>query len=176
MSKGIRMSDKELISGMLREEGGFQKALKNVLVNELNMTVNEFCLATGISQSTMYKILEEKREPNLRTIRAIIKAVRYLSAEPDERFIAIIASHQVLQTISETVKVGNKDILLREYPVATMEDAIVSAVRAERDGALAVVCAPIIAPTIERILTIPVSPVIPSSSIFAAIEKIRDDI
>ncbi|MCL1984489.1 MAG: helix-turn-helix domain-containing protein [Methanomassiliicoccaceae archaeon] len=170
------MSDKELISGMLREEGGFQKALKNVLVNELNMTVNEFCLATGISQSTMYKILEEKREPNLRTIRAIIKAVRYLSAEPDERFIAIIASHQVLQTISETVKVGNKDILLREYPVATMEDAIVSAVRAERDGALAVVCAPIIAPTIERILTIPVSPVIPSSSIFAAIEKIRDDI
>jgi len=170
------MSDKELISGMLREEGGFQKALKNVLVNELDMTVNEFCLATGISQSTMYKILEEKREPNLRTIRAIIKAVRYLSAEPDERFIAIIASHQVLQTIIETVKVGNKDIMLREYPVATMEDAIVSAVRAERDGALAVVCAPIIAPTIERILTIPVSPVIPSSSIFAAIEKIRDDI
>jgi len=170
------MSDKELISGMLREEGGFQKALRNVLVNELNMTVNEFCLSSGISQSTMYKILEEKREPNLRTIRAIIKAVRYLSAKPDERFIAIIASHQVLQTISDTVKVGNRDIVLREYPVATMEDAIISAVMAERDGALAVVCAPIVAPTIERILKIPVSPVIPSASIFAAIEKIRNDI
>jgi len=170
------MSDKELISGMLREEGGFQKALRNVLTNELDMTVNEFCLATGISQSTMYKILEEKREPNLRTIRAIIKAVRYLSAKPDERFIAIIASHQVLKTISPTVKVGSKDVQLREYPVATMEDAIISAVMAERDGALAVVCAPIIAPTIERILKIPVSPVIPTSSIYDAIEKIRDDI
>jgi predicted transcriptional regulator len=170
------MSDKELISGMLREEGGFQKALKNVLVNELGMTVNEFCLSTGISQSTMYKILEEKREPNLRTIRAIVKAVRYLSARPDERFIAIIASDQVLQTISETVKVGNRDILLREYPVATMEDAIISAVMAERDGALAVVCAPIVAPTVERILKIPVSPVIPSASIFTAIDKIRNDI
>ncbi|MDR0791336.1 MAG: helix-turn-helix domain-containing protein [Methanomassiliicoccaceae archaeon] len=170
------MSDKELISGMLREEGGFQKALRNILANELDMTINEFCLATGISQSTMYKILEEKREPNLRTIRAIVKAVRYLSAKPDERFIAIIASHQVLQTISNTVKVGNRDIQLREYPVATMEDAIISAVMAERDGALAVVCAPIIAPTIERILTIPVAPVIPTTSIFEAIEKIRKDI
>ncbi|MDR0778727.1 MAG: transcriptional regulator [Methanomassiliicoccaceae archaeon] len=170
------MSDKELISGMLREEGGFQKALRNVLANELDMTINEFCLSTGISQSTMYKILEEKREPNLRTIRAIIKAVRYLSAKPDERFIAIIASHQVLKTISDTVKVGNRDILLREYPVATMEDAIVSAVMAERDGALAVVCAPIIAPTIERILMIPVAPVIPTTSIFEAIDKIRKDI
>jgi predicted transcriptional regulator len=72
--------------------------------------------------------------------------------------------------------VGNRDIQLREYPVATMEDAIVSAVMAERDGALAVVCAPIIAPTIERILTIPVAPVIPTTSIFEAIEKIRKDI
>ncbi|MCL2607832.1 MAG: transcriptional regulator [Methanomassiliicoccaceae archaeon] len=170
------MSVKELISGMLREEGGFQKALKDVITNELDMTVNEFCLATGISPSTMYKILEEKREPNLRTIRAIIKSVRYLLAEPEERFIAIIASHQVLQTISDTVKVGNRDIALKEYPVATVEDAIISAVKAERDGALAVVCAPIVAPTIERILTIPVSPVIPSSSIFVAIEKIRNDI
>jgi len=170
------MSDKELISGMLREEGGFQKALRNVLSNKLDMTVNEFCLAAGISQSTMYKILEEKREPNLRTIRAIIKAVRYLSVKPDERFIAIIASDQVLQTISDRVKVGNRDILLKEYPVATVEDAIISAVMAERDGALAIVCVPIVANTIERILTIPVSPVIPSTSIFAAIDKIRNDI
>jgi predicted transcriptional regulator len=170
------MPEKELVSGMLREEGGFQKALRNVLENELKMTVNEFSLATGISQSTMYKILEEKREPNLRTIRSIIKAIRYLSAPPDERFIAIIASHQVLRTISETVKVGNRDILLREYPVATMEDAIISAVMAERDGALAVVCAPIIAPTIERILTIPVAPVIPTTSIYEAIGKIWKDI
>jgi len=170
------MPDKELVSGMLREEGGFQKALRNLLDNDLKMSVSEFCLATGISQSTLYKILEEKREPNLRTIRAVIKAVRYLSARPDERFIAIIASHQVLQTVSKTVKVGNKDIHLREYPVATMEDAIISAVMAERDGALAVVCAPIIAPTIERILTIPVAPVIPTTSIYEAIEKIRHDI
>jgi predicted transcriptional regulator len=170
------MAEKDMISGMLREEGGFQKALRNALKNELNMTVSEFCLSTGISQSTMYKILEEKREPNLRTVRSIIKAVRYLSAKPGERFIAIIASDQVLQTVSDSVVLGNREILLREYPVSTVEDAIISAVRAERDGALAVICAPIIAPTVERILTIPVSPVIPSDSIFTAIDKISKDI
>ena len=49
----------DLVSGMLKEEGGFQKALKDILENELNMTVNEFCRLTGVSQSTMYKILEE---------------------------------------------------------------------------------------------------------------------
>ena len=47
------MSVNDLITGMLKEEGGFQKALKDILENELNMTVNEFCNETSISQSTM---------------------------------------------------------------------------------------------------------------------------
>jgi predicted transcriptional regulator len=51
-----------------------------------------------------------------------------------------------------------------------MEDAIVAAVMAEKDGALAIVCAPIVAPTIQKILTVPVSIVIPRDSILKAIE------
>ena len=75
------MSVNDLISGMLKEEGGFQKAFKEMLDNELDMTVNEFCQEAGISQSTMYKMLEDKREPNLRTIRAIIKAAKLPGAD-----------------------------------------------------------------------------------------------
>ena len=52
---------------------------------------------------------------------------------------------------------GEKSLKVKEYPAQTMEDAIIAAVMAERDGALAVVCAPIIAPTIEKLLAIPVS-------------------
>jgi len=171
------MTDRGLITGMLREEGGFQKALREVLDKDLNMTVNEFCQASGISQSTMYKILEEKREPNLRTIRAIIKAVRYIMAEPQERFIAIVAPHQTLRNVTEVVRAGNKEVVVREYPVTTIEDAIISSVMAERDGALAVVCAPTIALMIERILEIPVAPVVPSpANVFEAIEKVSRDI
>lgn len=170
------MSVNELVSGMLREEGGFQKALRNILDDELGITVNEFCRISGISQSTMYKILEEKREPNLRTVRAIFRAVKMIADAPEDQFIAVIASHQVLQNLNRQVEVGDRIVLLREYPVATVEDAIIAAVRAEREGALAVVCAPIVAPTVERILTIPVSPVIPTDSIIEAIEKIRKDL
>lgn len=170
------MSVNELVSGMLREEGGFQKALKNILDDELDMTVNEFCRLSGISQSTMYKILEEKREPNLRTVRAIFRSVKALSDTSDDQFIAIIASHQVLQSLNREIEVDGKVIHLREYPVSTVEDAIIAAVRAERDGALGVVCAPIVAPTVERILTIPVSQVMPTESIRIAVENLKKDL
>ena len=166
----------DLVAGMIREEGGFQKALRNVLENDLHMTINEFCKSTGISQSTMYKIEEEKREPNLRTARMIIRSVRILSNSFSENFIAVIASHQVLQTLEHDTEVDGQLVRLREYPVSTVEDAIIAAVRAERDGALGVVCAPIVTPTIERIITIPVSPVMPTASISTAVERLKRDL
>ncbi len=166
----------DLIAGMIREEGGFQKALKRVMENDLHMSVNEFSRATGISQSTMYKILEDQREPNLRTARAIIRAVKIMSEEEGQIFIAVIASHQVLQVLDRETIVDGRPVKLTEYPVSTVEDAIIMALRAERDGAIGVICAPIVAPTIERILTIPVSPVIPTDSISVAIERLKRDL
>lgn len=167
------MSVSDLINGMLKQEGGFQKALKTVLDEELKMTINEFSRLSGISQSTMYKILEDKREPNLRTVRNIIKAVKALSDPASEDFIAIIASHQVTKILPKSINSDGREIFLREYPVSTVEDAIVAAVKAERDGALAVVCAPIVTPTVERILSIPVSPVIPQTSLMRAVERVK---
>jgi len=51
-----------------------------------------------------------------------------------------------------------------------VEDAIVSAIRAERDGAVAVVCAPIVSPTIEKILDIPIATIVPKDSVTEAIK------
>lgn len=170
------MSVNDLISGMLKEEGGFQKALRDVLENELDVTVNEFCKATGISQSTMYKIMEEKREPNLRTVRMIIKAVKMMSGPDTEDYIAVIASHVVFENLQKRIDVNGRSVVLKEYPVATMEDAIIAAVRAERDGALAIVCAPIVAPTIEKVVSLPVSTVIPTTSVMRAVERVKSDL
>ena len=166
----------DLISGMLKEEGGFQKALKDVLENDLNMTVNEFCRESGISQSTMYKILEEKREPNLRTVRMIIKAVRNISEPDSNDYIAVIASHIVFENLQKNIDVNGHNVILKEYPVATVEDAIIAAVRAERDGALAIICAPIVAPTVEKIVSIPVSTVVPTTSITRAVDRVKKDL
>ena len=161
---------------MLKEEGGFQKALKDVLENDLNMTVNEFCRRTGVSQSTMYKILEEKREPNLRTVRMIIKAVRNISEPDNNDYIAVIASHIVFENLQKNIDVNGRPVILKEYPVATVEDAIIAAVRAERDGALAIICAPIVAPTVEKIVSIPVSTVVPTNSITRAVDRVKKDL
>lgn len=167
------MTVDDLIAGMLREEGGFQKALRSILDEELDMNLSEFCAASGLSPSTMYKILEEKREPNIRTVREIVKAIRNLSGSASEQFIAIIASNVSMDSLPESAEVSGRVIPLREYPVNTIEDAIIAAVRAERDGAVAVICAPIVAPTVEKILKIPVSRIFPSNSIVRAIDRLE---
>ncbi|MBE6521623.1 MAG: helix-turn-helix domain-containing protein [Thermoplasmata archaeon] len=170
------MTVDDLITGMLREEGGFQIAFRGILDNELHMSLNEFCRATGISQSTLYKVMEGGREPNLRTVREVIKALKILNTAEENRFIAIIAASTALESIPESVTVSGQSIKVHEYPVATLEDAIIAAVRAERDGALGLVCAPIVAPTVEKILSIPVSRVIPTSSIQTAMERLINNL
>ncbi|MGI5965064.1 MAG: transcriptional regulator [Candidatus Methanomethylophilaceae archaeon] len=167
------MTVDDLIAGMLREEGGFQKALRFILDEELDMNLSEFCAASGLSPSTMYKILEEKREPNIRTVREIVRAVRNLSGSAGEQFIAVIASNVSMDSLPESAVVSGRVFPLKEYPVNTIEDAIIAAVRAERDGAIAVICAPIVAPTVEKILKIPVSRILPSASIVRAIDRLE---
>lgn len=168
------MTVADLISGMLREDGGFQKAFRSILDDELNMSLNEFCQLSGISQSTMYKILEDKREPNLRTVRQVIKSLKILMEPEDSHFIGVIAFTAVLENLPKSVDMDGLTVNIREYPVSTVEDAIIAAVRVERDGALAVVCAPIVAPTVEKILSIPVSRVIPTTSVLLAIDRLKD--
>jgi predicted transcriptional regulator len=170
------MTIDDLVTGMLREEGGFRKAFRSILEDELHMTLNDFSRASGISQSTLYKVMEGDREPNLRTVRDIIKALRILSKPEDSRFIAIIASSTVLENVPKKIDVNGTEINVHQYPVNTLEDAIIAAVRAERDGALGLVCAPIVAPTVEKILSIPVSRVIPTASVHLAMEKLTQNI
>ena len=63
----------------------------------------------------------------------------------------------------------DKLITIREYSATSMEEAIVAAIKAERDGAKALVCAPIVSPTVEKVLTIPVTAIMPRDSLIEAI-------
>ena len=64
----------ELIIGILRGPEGFKNSLKKILDEDLKMSVNDFCVRTGLSPSTIYKIMQEKREPNLRTVRSVLRS------------------------------------------------------------------------------------------------------
>ena len=155
------MTVQDLISSMLRDEGGFQKAFKEILDNELHMSLN----------------LEERREPNLRTIRQIIKAINKINRKDLEKFVAVIASPRFMEGLPRSLDTGfNGPVALREYPVSTVEDAIIAAVRAERDGALGIICAPIVANTVEKIISIKVYTVFPLDSVIKILEDVKGDL
>jgi predicted transcriptional regulator len=136
------------------------------------MTVQDLSKKAGVSPSTLYKIINEERSPSLDVLRRIIRAVREVEGLKSGSFIALIATRRVLDeaVVERSVQIGDETAKVREYPAATVEDAIVAAIRAERDGAVAIVCAPIVSPTIERILDIPIATIVPRDSVNEAIK------
>lgn len=159
-----------LIRASLESDSAFRTALGEVL-DSLGMTVQDLSRKSGISPSTLYKIANEDRTPSLDVLRRLVKSIREIEGLKAGNFIALIVTRQVLDEVVErTVKIGDETVRVREYPASTVEDAIVAAIRAERDGAIAVVCAPIVSPTIEKILNIPIATIIPKDSVTEAIK------
>lgn len=160
------MRDERFLKAILSDED-FGESLKKFIREELGISVREFSEMSGIPESTLYKLISGEREPTLRTLREIFRAIK----RDGEPFIAIIASRSVLNEITESyVNFEGKRVKIKEYPANSFEEAVVSAVRAERDGAVALICAPIVSPTIEKIVSIPIVTIIPKRDMKDAIE------
>lgn len=161
---------RNLQKAAMESDDRFRQALHEVL-ESLGWTVQELSKKAGVSPSTIYKITNEERSPSLEVLRKILNAVRQGEGLSAGSFIALIVTRRVLDEVVErSVQIGEESVRVREYPAATVEDAIVSAIRAERDGAIAVVCAPIVSPTIEKILDIPIATIVPKDSVTEAIQ------
>ena len=175
----MTIADDVVAAAFLSDEE-FRKTLEKVIKKDLGLSITEFGERSNISPSTLYKILNGDRDPNLGTLRDVVEAIRNIEGLSREKFIAVIAARPVLDRISEReMAVDGKRIVVREYSAMTMEDAIVAAIKAERDGAQALVCAPIVSYTLEKIIRIPVATIQPSNSVTLAIEtaskKVRMD-
>lgn len=171
------MASDDIIKAAVESNDAFIKEFTRIITDELHMTAAEFGEKSGIPASTIYKVLSGKREPNIKTLRQIVSVLRKLEGREEpggsgkSGFIAVIAARPVLDIITEKkLKIKDRLITIREYSATSMEEAIIAAIKAERDGAKAVVCAPVVSPTIEKILQIPVAAIIPRDSIFEAIE------
>jgi len=159
-----------LIRASMESDAAFRTALGEVL-DSLGMTVQDLSRKSGISPSTLYKIANEDRMPSLDILRRLVRSIKEVEGLKAGNFIALIVTRQVLDEVVErTIKIGDETVRIREYPASTVEDAIVAAIRAERDGAIAVVCAPIVSPTIEKILNIPIATIVPKDSVTEAIK------
>ncbi len=129
----------------------FGKCLEKLL-QERGIHPHEFAKRAGIPQSTLYKVLRG-HNPRYETLVKIMSALY-----ERKRFVALIAARYVVEgmTFDERVRV---------YPATTLEDAIVAAVRAEKDGAGAIICAPIISGLVEKLVDIPVITIKPEKSV-----------
>lgn len=160
-----------LMRAALTSDEEFVTTLNDLLRHDLRISIRELSEKSGIAQSSLYKIMHGKRSPNLTTLREIIRAMRQFYRTSEGEFIGLIVARSVLETIVErTMEVDTRRVRVREYPVHTMEDAIVAAVRSEREGAVAIVCAPIVSSVIEQLVRIPVATIIPKESVQRAIE------
>ena len=160
-----------LVNAALISDDEFVHALREVMQRDLRISVRELADKSGVAPSSLYKMLHKKRSPNLTTLRAIVQAMRRITLSSEGEFIGLIAARPVLDVILErNAEVDGRKVRIREYPVHTMEEAIVAAVRAEREGAVAIVCAPIVSSVIEQLVKVPVATIIPRESVQRAIE------
>lgn len=163
-------ADEDLLWAALEGDEAFREELRRVLRDDLQMTARDFAERSGLGESTVYKILSGDRRPNVGTLRRLVHAVQDVIGSRRGRFVALIASRAVVEDLMpEVEEMGLGDIEVREYTAFNLEEAIIQAIRAEREGALALVCAPILSTTIEKILHIPVATIQPRESVLDAI-------
>lgn len=168
--RGVLVHFERVASALADSREAFQRELR-AAIKRLGLSVTEFASRAGIPVSTLYKALGEARDPKLSTVRALMAALKRLERPDAAPFIAVVASRPFLNEVVRTsVVVQDVEVPVREYPAHSAEEAIVAAVQAERDGAAAVVCAPIVTPTIERILAIPIFALVPLDSLRKTVE------
>ncbi len=170
-------SSDEVVDAILESYEEFQRALARVIKEDLGLNVMEFAHEANTPASTLYKIMSGKREPNMKTLRQIVRTIKRLQNSEKGNFIAVIAARPVLDNIRETKKkIGGNLCTIREYSATSIEEAIIAAVKAEREGARGLVCAPIVSSTVEKILRIPVATIMPKNSLVEAIERVSKKI
>ncbi len=118
-----------------------------------NLNLKELANLAGIPPVTLYKATNGTRDPRLSTVKALVRAL-----EPYEhRTIAVIGARFLLEGIdNQFVEIENKKFRIKSYSANTTDDCVVAAVTAEKEGAEGIICAPILATLIERIVDIPV--------------------
>ena len=144
----------------------FPEEFKRVLL-ELDIPLKEFSKMSNIPYNTLYKILQggDFRVSTLKKIVDTVKEFEMREEEMDK--IAVIAARSSLNNIKTKVfKIQGKEYLLKEYPANTLEECIVAAIQAEREGVKAIICAPIVSTSIEKVVRVPVAVVIPEKDAF----------
>lgn len=150
-------------------ETDFAEALLEELARQ-DMSIRDLADRAGIPAATLYKLTSGRADPRLSTIRRIVNVL-----EPREKsFIAVIAARFLLDELDNRhLTIDGKEYLIRGYAADSLEECIIAAVRADKEGALGIICAPILAPIVEKIVDCPIAIMKPQQqTLIEAIETI----
>ena len=147
----------------------FADALQEELARQ-DMSIRDLAERAGIPPATLYKLTSGRADPRLSTVRRIVNVL-----EPREKsFIAVIAARFLLDELdNRDIMVDGRKYRIRGYSADSLDECIIAAVRAEKEGALGIICAPILAPIVERIVDCPVAIIKPhQKTLMEAIETV----
>jgi predicted transcriptional regulator len=133
--------------------GDFRTVLENELQRK-NMTIKELAEKAGIPLATLYKISSGEVDVRLSTVKKIVRVL-----EPERpAFIAVIAAKFLLDEIEgQEISIKDKTYHIRGYTANSIEECIITAVVAEKEGAAGIICAPVLASMVEKIVDVPVA-------------------
>lgn len=144
----------ELLKDSLDEN--FGEKLKDC-IGRLGKNIKEFSEESSVPKSTLYKIISnEEKDFRRSTLRQIIETVKRLEGYGHEEVIGIITTRGALDTVGRNFKIGGRTVRVNEYPATTIEEEIIQGVRAEREGVKGLICGPIAATTLEKVVSIPI--------------------
>lgn len=145
-------------------ETDFRTALEEEL-DRRGMSIKELAEEVGITPATLYKITSGDRDPRF----SLVKAIADVFDPKEKDFVAVIAAKFLLDEL-QSVKytINGTTYRIHGYSANTMEEVIIAAVRAEKDGAIGIICAPILTTLVERIVDIPVAIIKPSPDSYRA--------
>jgi predicted transcriptional regulator len=148
------------------ESEKFVDEFKKILL-EINVPLKEFSELSDIPYSTLYKIVQG-RDFRISTLKKIVDTIKEFEKDiEDIDKIAVIAARPSLDRIkTKKFTIKGKEYLLKEYPANTLEDCITASIQAEREGVKAIICAPIVSTSIEKVVRVPVAVVIPEKDSF----------
>ncbi|MHC1636257.1 MAG: helix-turn-helix domain-containing protein, partial [Candidatus Methanospirareceae archaeon] len=117
----------------------FHIALRDELWKR-GMSLKDLSKKAGIPMATLYKISTGRRDPRLSTVKKILNAL-----EPEEKFVAVIAAKFLLDELdTKEVEIKGKKYKVKEYPSNSVDECVIAAVKAEKEGASAIICAPVL--------------------------------
>lgn len=125
-------------------------------INACGLTIKEFTERHDVSESTLYKITSGDRT-NIRveTLQSITDALR-IEEGYSNRDLGLITTRGACDRAPSKIQVGDNTYTVKPLPAQTIEDEIIKGIQAERDGIDGIVCGPIAAVTLQKVVDIPV--------------------